>query len=248
MVPLSVASAGGAALKSGTSKALFGLTGFQALGGSLVGFLAAFLGYRMSMAEARSDEERQGIKRFYTLLTALSIVPLAAVFLAVGVRPWAMSHAGLFAGIMIGVVTSWIPAVTWLLFRSRRVLLSQHKARAMGPSALTTSAASTHRDNAQSFPTPAFEYLTKASLWGLPLIHIRFDGSLPNRRPAVKAWIAGGDTAIGVLFAFGGMAMALVCLGGFALGALAFGGFGAGLLCYAGFGAGLWAVGGLVSG
>ena len=53
---------------------------------------------------------------------------------------------------------------------------------------------------------PLFEYRSKLTLFGLPLVHIRLRGGL--ERGPVKAWIAGGDSAIGVIFAFGAVAIA----------------------------------------
>ena len=40
----------------------------------------------------------------------------------------------------------------------------------------------------------------------------------------VKAWIAAGDYAVGLLFAFGNVAIAPVSMGGLAIGLLSFGG------------------------
>jgi hypothetical protein len=102
-------------------------------------------------------------------------------------------------------------------------------------------------------PTPKtvspFEYRSEASLLGLPLIHVRLGATWASQQAPVKAWIAiADDAAIGVIFAFGGMAIAPICIGGFAVGGIVFGGFGAGVLCYAGFAVGVWVVGGMVSG
>jgi len=75
----------------------------------------------------------------------------------------------------------------------------------------------------------------------LPLVHIRLRGGL--ERGPVKAWIAAGDAAIGVLFAFGGYAIAPISFGGMALGFVTLGGIAAGLLPFGGFSFGPWAVG-----
>lgn len=76
---------------------------------------------------------------------------------------------------------------------------------------------------------------------GLPLVHIRLRGGL--ERGPVKAWIAGGDSAIGVIFAFGAVAIAPISFGGFAVGLLTLGGFAIGLVSFGVFSLGLWATG-----
>jgi hypothetical protein len=88
----------------------------------------------------------------------------------------------------------------------------------------------------------AFEYRSKLSVLGLPLVHIRLRAG-SDRRP-VKAWIAAGDAAFGLIFAFGGLAIAPISCGGCSIGLLAFGGSAVGLLTFGGFSLGMWAMGG----
>ena len=104
----------------------------------------------------------------------------------------------------------------------------------------------TPHQGAKPQPAPLFEYRSKASLLGWPLIHIRLRGGI--ERGPVKAWIAGGDSAIGLLFAFGGLAVAPISFGGFAAGLLTFAGCGIGLLSFSGFSLGIWALGGFAIG
>jgi len=223
------------AAKAGlTAKAGTGVLAFNALAGPLTGFVSGYLGYKMSMDGAASEEERGFIKRFYALMAVFIIVPLVIVLLAVSGRSLAASHPGLFTGVLLGVVNSWIPATALLIIwmRGRMRELNGSTSVQTGPGSRTT-----------------FEYRSRACLLGLPLIHIRLGATWASQREAVTAWIAiADDLALGVIFAFGGMAVAPLCVGGFALGGIVFGGFGAGILCYAGFGIGLWVVGGMVSG
>ena len=130
-----------------------------------------------------------------------------------------------------------MPATALLLFWTRHKLCELNEQDAVAGGFASTRPA-----------VSVFEYRSEASLFGLPLVHIRFGGTWANMQDVVKAWIAIGDSAIGVIFAFGGMAIAPVCIGGFAVGGVVFGGFALGVLCYAGFGFGVWVVGGLVSG
>lgn len=94
---------------------------------------------------------------------------------------------------------------------------------------------------------PVFEYRSKFSLLGLPLVHIRIRGGLEERGP-VKAWIAAGDAAIGVIFAFGGLAVAPISFGGFAIGLLPLGGFAIGPIALGGFSLAIWSFGGFALG
>jgi hypothetical protein len=84
-------------------------------------------------------------------------------------------------------------------------------------------------------------------LLGLPLIHFRFNRSAVKRTP-VKAWIAAGDFAFGVLFAFGGLAIAPISVGGIAIGLIPFGGAAVGLFVMGGFALGGWVFGGFALG
>jgi RNA polymerase sigma factor (sigma-70 family) len=233
------ASLGATMAKAGaTTKAGAGLFAFNALAGPLTGFLSTYLGYKMSMDGAASDKERKFIKRFYGVLALFIVVPVVLVVLAALGKTLAASHPALFAGLMIGVVTSWIPATALLLLWTRGKLRELNAAFPAFAGGLATSKT-----------VSAFEYRSKTCLFGLPLIHVRLGATWASQREVVKAWIAiADDVAIGVIFAFGGMAFAPICIGGFGVGGIVFGGFGAGVLCYAGFAVGVWVVGGMVSG
>jgi len=93
---------------------------------------------------------------------------------------------------------------------------------------------------------PLFEYRSKLELFGLPLVHLRLRAGI--ERGPVKAWIAAGDAAVGVIFAFGGVAVAPISFGGFAVGVFALGGFAVGLMPCGGFSLGPWALGGFAVG
>src|SRR6202042_191077 len=76
---------------------------------------------------------------------------------------------------------------------------------------------------AGKFPSAAFEYRSRSSLFGLPLVHIRIGDRFDVMRGPVKAWIAiGSSHAVGVIFASGGIAVAPVSFGGIAIGLLPF--------------------------
>ncbi|MEX2212957.1 MAG: bifunctional serine/threonine protein kinase/MFS transporter [Phycisphaeraceae bacterium] len=93
------------------------------------------------------------------------------------------------------------------------------------------------------------EYKSKATLFGLPLVHIAY-GIDPKtgRKRVAKGIIAMGDVAIGV-FAFGGMAMGGITFAGVGLGLVSFAGLAIGLLAaIGGLAIGTFAFGGLAIG
>jgi hypothetical protein len=95
---------------------------------------------------------------------------------------------------------------------------------------------------------PAWEYRSKFVLLGLPFIHMRVSGGLTVPIVPVRAWIASGDYAVGLLFALGNFAIAPVSVGGIAIGFVSFGGCAVGLLSLGGFSLGVWAFGALAFG
>lgn len=105
----------------------------------------------------------------------------------------------------------------------------------------------------------AYEYKSKQTLFGLPLVHVHLSNGYRygwgrarigfRSRPAVaKGIIAIGDISIG-LVSIGGISLGGLCLGGLSLGLLGFGGLSVGLLmAIGGVAVGAFALGGLAVG
>lgn len=216
----SMVAKGGAAAKSA------GVTGLlNALVGPLLCILLPYLSYRLEMEDAQSPEMRRIVRRFFGILVTGMVLFLATTILlgTVG-QPLMRSKPILYIGLFAGM------AIAYILFAVGLALWSRQRAK----------------HAARPLREPAFEYRSKLKLLGLPLIHIRIRGGL--ERGPIKAWIAAGDAAVGIIFAFGGIAIAPVSLGGFAIGLLTWGGFATGLLTFGGFGLGYWSVGGFALG
>ncbi|HXC98846.1 MAG TPA: protein kinase [Verrucomicrobiae bacterium] len=91
-----------------------------------------------------------------------------------------------------------------------------------------------------AFPQSGFEYRSRATLFGLPLLHMATGGDPVTGRPRVaRGIIAIGGIAQGVLafggvamggLTFGGVSLGVIALGGCALGAASFGGLAIALL------------------
>lgn len=100
-----------------------------------------------------------------------------------------------------------------------------------------------------------YEYKSRATLFGLPVVHVVYGPAwLVGFRPACGI-IAVGNIAFGVvafggvavgLLAAGGLSLGLICLGGMALGlAFGLGGIATGYLALGGIAIGAYAIGGL---
>lgn len=92
----------------------------------------------------------------------------------------------------------------------------------------------------------SFEYKSKRTLWGMPLLHVT-SGIDPatGRKRVARGFFALGDKAVGVV-AFGGQARGIFACGGMAVGVVAIGGMSVGIISWGGMAlALLYALGGL---
>jgi RNA polymerase sigma factor (sigma-70 family) len=195
-----------------------------------------YAGYRMNLAEARSELERQRIKAAYrnALFTALGVF---ALFAAVAIWLCRNQPHGdvLISMLVVGLILIYFGTIftfAALSSRSRRKFLTEIL----------------EQNHSAEFLEPAFEYRSRASFLGLPLVHIRIGDRFAILKGPVKAWIAVGERAVGGFFAFGAIAIAPVSVGGITIGLLPFGGLALGVLALGGFALGIWVFGGLVVG
>ncbi len=95
--------------------------------------------------------------------------------------------------------------------------------------------------------TDYFEYSSKISFFGLPLLHIKFRRHLNAKPATARGIVAIGNRAIGAVavgrFCFGGL-----CFGMFPVGLVAFGSFSSGVIAFGGFALGICALGGITLG
>ena len=228
------ATVGAAAAKgSATAKAAGALGVLGSVLSPLLALWSLWSGYRTGMATARSDRERSFTKGFYWRLVGC-IGGFFVIYFAlmVGGATVLKGHVSLFVILVVGLALAYIISMVcfsiWC-YRARKKMLAN-----LTPAEIATK------------PTQAvWEYRSRFELLGLPFIHIRIGDRLGE---PLRAWIAGGDCAMGVLFAFGGLAIAPVSVGGCAVGLFSFGGMSIGALALGGFGFGIWAFGGLAIG
>jgi hypothetical protein len=185
------------------------------------------------MAAARRDEERKAILNHFRILFALIVGfgLLLATLIAFSSSAVAR-HPALFACALIVLVGGYVFAAARMGAWANRKFRELRKEQAIAAGGRVPE---------------AWEYRSRLELLGLPIIHIRFDRCATQGGP-VKAWIAAGDFAIGLVFAFGGMAIAPVSIGGVAIGLATFGGLAAGVFALGGFALGGWVFGGIAIG
>ena len=242
-LPLSLATSAKAAA-IGATAAKGGLLAKTAVGAGIFSILFSpvmmlfgnYASYRMNLAEARSEMERQRIREIYrkALYLALGIF---AVFAAAAV--WLCRNQDGSVVLITLLVTGLILIYLATIFAF--AIVSERERRKFLSGLLT-------ENPSKEFAEPAWEYRSQASFLGLPLVHIRIGDRFALLKAPVKAWIAVGERAIGGLFAFGAIAVAPLSVGGITIGLLPFGGLALGVVALGGFAVGIYSYGGLVLG
>ena len=209
------------------------------LSGPALGFLFGFLGWREGLKNTRTPSERSLAKRFGITLVVGGIVFFVACSLfSDRVAPGLWKYHPVLV-----LVIGWVLMLSWVVFAfgyTRRFGRTMTRLRAEA----RQSHPELFRDE---LPPQAGEYRTRATLFGLPLVHWRLTGRV--RKPGEKmqtavGWIACGEKAYGILYASGGIAVGGISTGGISIGLISFGGASIGLLAFGGFALGAIALGG----
>jgi RNA polymerase sigma factor (sigma-70 family) len=226
-----VAAHGGWAVKT---------TGLAAVLASASGVVSTVLQLRVGLDQARTQRERRLV---VVITVAVFFGCLAFLGVIWGLRVAALHWweqrvllAAVAQGLILAFIVAWPPGILWLMRFFRRVR-SEERRR--------------HPESFQAEPdrvgSRAGHYRSRWSLCGVPLVHVRFASPDEGQGP-VFGWIAGGDRAYGLLFAWGGWAIAPVSVGGFAAGFLAIGAVSLGVIGLGTVGVGLIAVGSIAVG
>lgn len=226
----SVAGAGAAAKGGAVAKIAMAIGGAGIWLGPLIGVFNGYLGYRAGALLA-GKEERRALRWFMIRAMAPFLMFTLVVFAAAA---WIVKtpHIDAFRFAAF-IVLAAVICIAWYgaeCLRIRRLLV--------GIAA---------KANLPARP-PLMEFRSRGSLFGLPLVHVRLGGFETRRQPAVRAWIAVGDSAQGGLFAFGAVAIAPVALGGLSLGIISVGGMAVGAWALGGIALGGGAMGGVAFG
>ncbi|HXF11040.1 MAG TPA: sigma-70 family RNA polymerase sigma factor, partial [Desulfuromonadaceae bacterium] len=227
----------GAAIKGGSTAKAAGVMGIiGAILGPLMIIFGNYVGYRIGMEEARSDEERGMIKQsFKKVLLWAGGLSIITTTLLVWQRlphlsPWALCDIA-----FLNFAVLYITAMLVFIVTSRAQRHSFYS-RIL------------HEEYGGVFPEAAWEYRSRTTLFGLPLVHIRVGDRFDLLRGPVKAWIAAGNYSVGGLFAFGGVAIAPFSMGFLAVGLLPYSAIAIGVAAMGGIAIGPWAWGALTIG
>ena len=234
------ATVAAAAAKGGATVAGKGFAGvvLGILASPILGFLAGFLGWREQLKNMRTTRERSLSKRFgLTILVTGILFFVSCSLFSDQVAPRLWKHHPVLALVLV-----WMICLSWVVFTFAFSWRHNSTMRQL------------REDERQQHPelfrdefSQAWEYRSRAMLFGLPLVHWRSWGKV--RRPGEKVqpavgWIANGERAYGILYASGGIAVGGISTGGLSIGLLAFGGCSIGLLAFGGLAVGAIAMGG----
>lgn len=236
--PAKAASVGAAMAAAGKGAGAMGkFTLFAAIMASVSGLISSVMALRMNLNQSRTKRER---RRVVLVTVALVGSFWAFIGLMFGMVGWASARPESLGTIAAGnqiLILGFTGGWCWLLFyhmRKQAELRAQE--RALHPELFT--------DPRFRKGSKSAEYKSRASFLGVPLLHVRFGMQEVGQKP-VFGWIALGDRAVGLLFAWGGVAVGFcavgaVSVGVFSFGGIAFGFLAAGAVCY-----GWWAMGGI---
>lgn len=226
-----------AATGSATAKAAAALGLFGVFFGPIVGLLAGVLGTKIGIDSAQSNRDRQfRIKAAWinwSLVLGFNVLMFGGIYFA---GAYWKTHTVFLTWAVITVAFGYVIAILRLAIWSRNQSRRINREEAADPLFNATA----HRCN-------GYEYRSLWTLFGWPLVHIRFGEASGKWQPA-KGWIACGNVAYGILFAFGGVAVGGFSIGGVAVGGIALGGFTLGLFSFGGLALGLLVMGGAAIG
>jgi len=227
-----------AAKGAGGVKAVGALGWLSLIVSPLLTFFGFYSSYRMIVDEAQTDKERKGIQSTYRKALLITGVVL---ILAAGPLYWACCGQEHFIALFWSLLFSQA-IVVYLLTLLAFVLTTLGSRRQHLGEELV-------QEHGGKFPAAAYEFRSRATLFGLPLVHVRIGDRFDVMRGPVKAWIAiGSSHSIGVIFASGGLAIAPISFGGLAIGILPFGAIALGIFPVGAVAIGAWAYGGLAFG
>lgn len=231
--PAKAATLGMSAAKTGS---VFKFASLLTVLATCSGLISSFFGIRASLDQSRTKRERQLIIKSVALFMSFAFIYVLGTL---GLKCLALTHSS-YAGsytiaailLVLVFVISYLVLVP-RMFAATRLLRAQE--RLFQPNAFLSEA---DQKNAKQR-----EYQSTSRLFGVPLFHFQFATLEGDDKPAF-GWIAGGNSAHGLLFAWGGVAIApisvgIVSVGVVSLGAVGFGIFSLGTVAIGviGFGA-----------
>ncbi|MDO6426077.1 sigma-70 family RNA polymerase sigma factor [Thalassotalea sp. 1_MG-2023] len=216
--PAKTAAFSASAFKTGSFFKLSSVLTFLAV---FSGFISSYFGVRAGLDQSRTVNERRLVIKSVVLFFTVAFLFVVAML---GLKHYVYANqesAKMMAILAQLVVLAFVACYLYLAIAMvvAQKTLRQHE-RLFHPEAFL------HESDQTS--SKQREYISKLSLFGIPLVHIQF--SIPEQNDkAAFGWIAGGSYARGLLFAWGGVAIAPISVGIISVGVLSIGAIGVGL-------------------
>lgn len=189
---------------------------------SISGLISAVMTLRMNLDQSRTKLERSNVVRTTVILLGSALAFFALLF---ATRAIAILYPEQLVNIIIGnhvLIVAFIIGWPWLFIRSLRQTRELRTRERLNDPDKFNAPVDRSGSNAS-------EYRSKATFLGVPLVHIRFSMEDSGQKPTF-GWIAGGDRAIGLLFAWGGWAVGCFSIGAVSFGLFSFGAVSVGLI------------------
>jgi len=214
--------------------------GLAAILASVSGLISSFFMIRANLDQSRTENERRNVVKtaiqfiggaigFVLLLVTLLFTAKANTEIA--------PYLAVTSQILILAFVIWFPIETFRMLKRTSELRASERLK--NPEAFS--------DPKDQIGSKAREYKSKWKLLGIPLVHLQFATKEKGENPAV-GWIAFGDKAYGVLFAFGGYAVGGISVGIFSLGVVTCSCVGVGIIGMGTVGIGLLGLGAVAIG
>ena len=199
------------------------------------GFISSFFALRANLDQSRTRRERRAVVKATVTFIGVAVALVAGLF---GLRYLALVPYGnvrviaiLSQVVVVAFVVSYV-VMTARLMKRMRALRAAERLRRPDLFASPVDQPGSKKG----------EYKSRLTFLGLPLVHAKFAMAEEGDKPAV-GWIAAGHKAYGLLFAWGGIAVAPISVGIVSFGLVSVGAVGFGLVGMGTVGVGLLAMG-----
>jgi len=230
--PAKAAGAGLVAAKLGTAFKWASIVTFLA---TASGFISSFFALRANLDQSRTNRERRTVIKTTVVFVAIALVFIAGLFLLRYLALVPHGNIGYIAILSQVLVISFVVGYLMLTVRLLKATRALRTAERLRRPDLFESP-----DDQPG--SKKGEYRSRITLLGVPLIHARF-AMAEEGEPHAIGWIAAGHRAYGLLFAWGGFAVAPVSVGIVSCGLVTVGAVGFGLVGMGTVGIGLLAMG-----
>lgn len=236
--PAKAASVGAAMAAAGKGAGAMGkFTLFATIMASVSGLISSVMALRMNLDQSRTKRERRRVVLVTIALVGSFWAFIGLMFGMVGLASVRPESLGTIAAgnqvLILGFTVGWC---CLLFYHMRKQAELRAQERALHPELFT--------DPRFCEGSKAAEYKSCATFLGLPLVHVRYGMQELGQKP-VFGWIAMGDRAVGLLFAWGGVAVGFCAVGAVSIGVFSFGGIAFGFLAAGAVCFGWWAMGGI---